>query len=574
MNTLLKTITIAAAAVLCLLGNGCATAEMKGTPFYTGEYSKRRGPAEQRVNGWPLLYYRAPALSVLWPVFELTDDHAAVRPLFSVYGLDESTREYNVLWPLAQFDRRKGESHVFPVFWASNHFVLFPAYWHFGHPWGTNGGTDALFPLWIVKRKDTNELGVWALWPLVHYGNNKKAGVETSMAFPLYWHERNRKGSLLVSPLWIKGEEARGQWRSLVPLFYQSSNEARSVLVTPLWAKGRSGTNDWNAIVPIAYWDHDTILSSLWAHWEKDGRETYLAPWLFSWATRQPERTDLWLAAAMAHASWGEKGSSHYVLPFYYRDATNGTLLTPLCGWSDSGDYFYPLTPLAGVRTGNHSGSWLFPIYSHTRDKTSGDLNDHFLITGGYSKTKSRTHAYFYPVFSFSDYGPLESTPETSRRYAHYGTEFWCLPFCWTKNESRVRPSGNAADAPLVRTYHRTHGVFPLWTYAKQSTPAQDRESVNGSALAWLYDYKYDTHFGRSGNAPRTNDYTRARVCWRLWHYERLNGEVNVDVFPGFTYDRKADGFEKTSFLWRFFRYERDRAGAKRLDLFFVPVKR
>ena len=48
---------------------------------------------------------------------------------------------------------------------------------------------------------------------------------------------------------------------------------------------------------------------------------------------------------------------------------------------------------------------------------------------------------------------------------------------------------------------------------------------------------------------------------------------MSVDVFPGFTYDRKADGFKKTSFLWRFFRYERDANGAKKLNVLFVPLK-
>ena len=71
-----------------------------------------------------------------------------------------------------------------------------------------------------------------------------------------------------------------------------------------------------------------------------------------------------------------------------------------------------------------------------------------------------------------------------------------------------------------------------------------------------------------------TNDYTRSRVLWRLWHYERLNGNVSVDVFPSFTYDRKTDGFKKVSFLWRGFRYERAPDGSRKLDVLFVPLKR
>ena len=56
--------------LLAVLATGCRTTAMKGTPFYTGEHATREGPVEDRVNLWPLANYRAPALSVLWPIGE------------------------------------------------------------------------------------------------------------------------------------------------------------------------------------------------------------------------------------------------------------------------------------------------------------------------------------------------------------------------------------------------------------------------------------------------------------------------------------------------------------------------
>jgi len=153
-----------------LLGSGCTTPEMKGTPFYSGEYAGRRGPAEQRINAWPLCYYREPAISVLWPILEFTDDHTAVRPFYSVYGLDRAEREYNVLWPLAQFDRKSDDNRVFPVFWGEDYRVLFPFYWHFGELRGPGGGSDSLFPLWVVGNETTNDFSGWLTWPLVTGG--------------------------------------------------------------------------------------------------------------------------------------------------------------------------------------------------------------------------------------------------------------------------------------------------------------------------------------------------------------------------------------------------------------------
>ena len=64
------------------------------------------------------------------------------------------------------------------------------------------------------------------------------------------------------------------------------------------------------------------------------------------------------------------------------------------------------------------------------------------------------------------------------------------------------------------------------------------------------------------------------RILWRLWHREEENGNVSLDVFPGFTYDSRKDGYTKTSFLWRLFRYENDPKNGKKVDLLFIPIWR
>ena len=72
---------------------------------------------------------------------------------------------------------------------------------------------------------------------------------------------------------------------------------------------------------------------------------------------------------------------------------------------------------------------------------------------------------------------------------------------------------------------------------------------------------------------PDPEAYVRSRVRWRMWHYERAGDEVSVDVFPAVTYDRRGNEFKKVSFLWRLFRYERDK-DQRKLDLLFLPVLR
>ena len=45
-------------------------------------------------------------------------------------------------------------------------------------------------------------------------------------------------------------------------------------------------------------------------------------------------------------------------------------------------------------------------------------------------------------------------------------------------------------------------------------------------------------------------------------------------MFPFITHDTKKNGYSKTSFLWRLFRYERDPEKGTSVDLLFIPVWR
>jgi hypothetical protein len=53
-------------------------------------------------------------------------------------------------------------------------------------------------------------------------------------------------------------------------------------------------------------------------------------------------------------------------------------------------------------------------------------------------------------------------------------------------------------------------------------------------------------------------------------HYERVNDESSLDIFPGITYDRLEEG-TTFSFLWRVFRYEREADGDRKLHILFIP---
>jgi len=237
-------------------------------------------------------------------------------------------------------------------------------------------------------------------------------------------------------------------------------------------------------------------------------------------------------------------------------------------------------------------------------------VHDTFLLAGGYSRTKTSQHSWFFPLFDFTDNGPLDSELDAGQRYANFGKDFWCLPICWYENQVSVRPRFSAFSSrtnsteasagsdseisetslttslekknmpdgtnALVRTWTRKSGAFPLWSYSVRSTPAEGKRDVHTSILALLYDYKHEIGptFTSKGEVTKANDYTRSRLGWRLWHYEKLNGDVGVDVFPALTFDRRANGFRKTAFMWRLVRYERSPNGQKKLDVLFVPLAR
>ena len=96
-----------------------------------------------------------------------------------------------------------------------------------------------------------------------------------------------------------------------------------------------------------------------------------------------------------------------------------------------------------------------------------------------------------------------------------------------------------------------------------------DKEEGAFSFLMLLYNYT------RRADRMEGTTYTRHNVLWKLWDWTEEGGNVSLDVFPGFTYDSRKDGYTKTSFLWRMFRYESDpTSNTTAVDFLFVPVWR
>ncbi len=120
-----------------------------------------------------------------------------------------------------------------------------------------------------------------------------------------------------------------------------------------------------------------------------------------------------------------------------------------------------------------------------------------------------------------------------------------------------------------VDSHYSSNSFFPLWKHNVSDRQVEGSLLETRSVLGILYDSRHEQE------SEEQTDYLRRRVLWRLFHYEKLNGDMSTDIFPGITIDSYESGYRKVSVLWRLFRYERDpESDGRKLDLLFVPLKR
>jgi hypothetical protein len=275
---------------------------------------------------------------------------------------------------------------------------------------------------------------------------------------------------------------------------------------------------------------------------------------------------------------WGANTTkASRLLPIYdYRKKEH--FLSPLFGWMHgSNGFFYPFTPLAGIWTGASHGAWIFPLWSQRNYPNSDNFSGTFLW-GRYWHKDGESGSRFFPLYSYKNYGKKPDTPPDDGYRVTYGKSFWSLPICWYSNittpPSPIQSVSAKSTPGDAWKNTKSHGIFPLWSSSRTEYTYPDNSTeinAQGSLLLFLYDYKHSKSKA-TGNTP-ANDYTRRRILWHVWHYERRNGNVSVDIFPAITYDKKTNGFHKFSFLWHLLRYENG-PKAKKLDILFIPIIR
>jgi len=586
---------------------GCAAPSMEATPFFGGDYKVAEGKPQDRINLWPLVYYRKPALSVLWPIGEyIPGERLLVWPLLEIAKLDREHRRYRVLSPLSELDVDAGTYWVFPVHWRPDEkrFVLFPLLWHlpgefdgvFPVFWSTDeddkwwtvfplvwrakdayriafpfymnfertqgDSTHVLWPLFHVRPRpdDGESLGEygWRLWPLYGHYSEGDAGRRYAL-WPLAMHLWDGASSARwIFPFYFAGRERERRWDLLLPVFYSSRSEKERKL----------------GVFPFFYMSADP-----------GGRTRWIAPAYYSRISAASRSTAVW---PFFYRYWSERKKRLGVFPLFYasRGPDRSHLNVGMLLWDrrrgPAGDKWWGLAGLMGAgRDGQDSWHRALPLYAWERNGERRRLS--VLLLSGWRGSPGRRASWVGPIYwdrSEQEQNWREGDSVWRTKLVRRAGGLWPLarfrttrPMPGTREQISSTPEEAHINVGKQRrpTASTNWYLFPLASYSGHRR-TDGKDVLSRFELLWrLADYRHRVK-QREGEREELDEQTRFRLLWRLVHYERLNGTVALDVVPGITYDHTPGRSRSFSFLWRVFRYEWDSEKGRKFHVLFCPL--
>ena len=533
--------------------------------------------------------------------FYYHDEHLTLTPLFG------KTVEANWTLPLYYKDKEKfltligGKSGdadwVVPFYWRDKRTFASLPYWR---QLGVDGEIDRAFSLPLLSGYERDDkTGDRLLYLLMglggHVWNDATGGA--SWVFPLFYSDRESFYTLLyghnprrtwlfpvyfdgeertyITPLYGRNKKDGSDW--LIPLYCRNKES----FITPLY--GKSGDASW--LFPLYCRDESQFNSPVYSYWDdaKKGTRGFFSLPLLSganWETNSYDKTWFTLAGLVGGSS-NASGShkTNWALPLFFREAGESFYSIPY-GWSGGGSAYtntYFAAGLAGLKSGETEGGWMFPLY---KKEASADYSAKSAWMDAEKlpdDIKMWTATWTNRVWNSS----REAYDRTVEQRMQ-ATDVWAkdvrTAFLFSDNDRHLNgglPYG-ATNRYEMTERHKLGNklVFNHESKRKVCFDTATREKISDSEegdtslLMLLYNGEH-----RSDKAKGTS-YASHRVLWKLWDWEEEDGDVALDVFPGFTYDSKKNGYSKTSFLWRFFRYENDPEKGKKLDLLFIPVWR
>jgi hypothetical protein len=535
-------------------------------PLY---YENRAGQVLSRLL-FPLLYHRRDPEGrlLLTPLLGINrrgeKETVYALPLLSSYARGPEANEVWALFPLMRWRWKDGleQSHVIPFYywdrekglflsplWSSrykgdhrftNWLVLLAHTFRnpemsgfsvllFGMARGTDRLYHGLFPLWFYSRDpDRRHLNVGLplldyesgeegkrlafLWP---FGEVRWAGEETGhRVFPFWSYSRGADRRHLNVGLPLLDYEGSEKGRRLAFLWpfgqVRWAGEETGHRLFPLWSYGRTPQERWLnlALVLARYRSADGIKK-------------------------------LHVLGPLAGGRWDEEGYRHHAWPFYSAARTERErklILGPTLGdlWL-LGTHRLDET----VRNRAFPLSWGRSLQQEHRDGAPGDES---------VRVRRSWFTAFPFVYAWSEAPMVDHEPE---------------------GPDGAEPPRDSAPEPMPR---RSLTVLALFHHARTGDP-DSAESPRGRRWFWFLGPLFDSLkevTPAEGEPGETDLYVRRRILWRVMHYERVNDETSLDLFPGITYDT-GPGRKTFSLLWRVFRYERRPDAPSKYHVLFIP---
>ena len=535
------------------------------------------------------LYYHDIKLT-LTPIFGKTEEASWTLPLYY--------KDKNKF--LTLLGGRSGDADwVVPFYWRDKKTFASLPYWR---ELGKDGKVDHAFsiPLLSAYERD-RKTGLESLYLLLGLGGRAwdASGNAASWIFPLYYRDRECLYTLLYGhnpskrwlfPVYFENEESvhftpfygrnkktGAEW--LFPLYYRD----RDTFATALFGKSQ----DTSYLLPIYCRDESQVNSPVFSYWndERKGTRGFFSLPILSggeWETKSCRKSWFALAGLLGGSSNASgKETSEWAFPLFHRSESSFTSL--LYGWSGGGSKStntYFAAGLAGIKSGSTEGGWLFPLFDKETDadyqEKAAWMDAEKLPEAIKIWTKTETNRVWNSAAKSYDSVAQIKTNATDIWTHDHRTKL--LVSDNNKNICGYFPyyGENTNRQYRLKEYHKL-GNFLAFNhernrYVKFDLATRLKVSDEEKSESFLFGFVY-TQESNCDKMKGTSKSTQ-RILWRLWHREEENGNVSLDVFPGFTYDSRKDGYTKTSFLWRLFRHERDPKKGRKVDFLFIPVWR
>ena len=486
MKKLVWILSMAAAATCC----GDLDDLWRSTPFYHGAsvYTDRK---EDRVNLWPLLYHRAPATSVLWPLFSCSDDHVAVTPLYSQrrQGGGPSFDEFNVLWPICQFDTQHDRYRVFPVFWGEDRFAVLPL---------LVNGPESLFlpPFWYSK-----DGSCFVALPLCGWNENDGGRLWWASA-GLAGHRRDRSGRT-------------SSW--LFPLFILKDQDFYSLPYSRFGMDG--GTAD---LVMGGFLGRRMLPSGRGAYW--------VAPLVYA--------DDRGFVTPLG----GYSDEGHWMTLLYSRKGDR-FMSIPYASYESQGcTHRWFATPLVGSVSGPKEGGHVFPLLDWQADASFADLRADLDASRAPTSSVSRAErtltlglGLLYKQKEQISFQPCDGGKGSVLKCTGSG---WSFPLLYNRNASET-VEFDSERRPVARRVDESTGLmWPLYTSETRVDTSRNLSKSRSRVLGWLWDREerdgrvsVDVFPGLTFDS-HPDGYSKISFLWRLFRYENdPKGGVSLDLF-------------------------------------------